>query len=400
MSQSPSRRYPAKTVEAGAMLGTDARAQMLLDLDQQASRVAQLLDDDRRAAQEEAQQGKSVRGMRSPSQGVPALTESRTGDGMLHPSHRPINRSSPISPHKHRSPAAEPSRQQERAAPSNQEGLSATGTVRAAGQAQALRMTSPVASPHSLMQDPGMGRPGVSPEDVQYARMRGLRQRLMAFYQFVAPEKLSKVDGIIEAFIARGSSPAAMDALNTELANTYGFDLEYQKRDKIPDYVPRAFIYSTQPAGQPSPSPAYVSRSPPPQLPEAQRLYASAGFAPTTVTPAAMAAAGSPMQALYSSQPTFIPPFQATSPYQSYAQAPLTSAMGSSPLQEMRAAERQHLESQLRAVQDREARLQNSIISAQNGGTGPTMSPNQQLGGLLVPKVGRYLPTTLLVGWF
>jgi len=74
--------------------------------------------------------------------------------------------------------------------------------------------------------------------------------------------------------------------------------------------------------------------------------------------------------------------------------------MGSSPLQEMRAAERQHLESQLRAVQDREARLQNSIISAQNGGTGLTMSPNQQLGGLLVPKVGRYLPTTLLVGCF
>ena len=201
---SPSKRYPVST-GASPPRGQVDKAQLLLDADRQASRVAQLLEDDRQAMEEEevvvsqvVSQEWDIRWPsteRSPAAPSPAALSpaalspaapeiGAVDNGMLHPAHRPVNRSASQSPKQRQSPSERPPQQPYRPAVQGvAPAESRPEPARAAGQA--LRATSPRV-PMEMLPD----RSTMSPEDVQYARVRDLRERLVAFYRIFAPQKV------------------------------------------------------------------------------------------------------------------------------------------------------------------------------------------------------------------
>ncbi|KAJ1487368.1 hypothetical protein T484DRAFT_1889123 [Baffinella frigidus] len=189
MASSPSKRYPV-SVAFSPPGGQVDKAQLLLDADRKAARVAQLLEDDRRAMEEESiSQEWDIRWSSTRSQAAPENGAGETlspapsaGEGMLHPAHRPVKRDSPPSksPPRQSPPRERPSQQPYHSF----QGMAPSAELaRAAGQA--LRGTPPRV-PSEMLPD----RSTLTPEDVQYARVRDLRERLVAFYRIFAPQKV------------------------------------------------------------------------------------------------------------------------------------------------------------------------------------------------------------------
>jgi hypothetical protein len=52
-----------------------------------------------------------------------------------------------------------------------------------------------------------------------------LRRQLTVFYRDVAPNKLQKIDGIVEDFVSRGATRCELQYLDDELRTVYGRDL-------------------------------------------------------------------------------------------------------------------------------------------------------------------------------
>ena len=48
---------------------------------------------------------------------------------------------------------------------------------------------------------------------------------MTVFYRDVAPNKLQKIDGIVEDFVSRGATRCELQYLNDELRTVYGRDL-------------------------------------------------------------------------------------------------------------------------------------------------------------------------------
>ena len=149
-------------------------------------------------------------------------------------------------------------------------------------------------------------------------QVANLRARLTCFYLSHAPQKIARVDAIVSAFISRGSSQQALQDLNEELLETYGFDLDSTQSFVSHGTHPKVTKPPTAPSNQATHLEATNRRLLSPQLdiyvpgPDRQQPSSSAQQFPFDIT------SGFKLSAIFN-------PLEAAPPQPSYSSHPLPS---------------------------------------------------------------------------